>query len=493
VGDPKQHGQRPNGTSHGIKRRRRKSQRPLTRLAFSVLACLPFLSIAAKGQTTTANLFSFPCLNTGAGCPDVPNLLLQASDGNFYGVTADSTFGRGGSLFRITPKGEFARLFTFPSETNNPATALVEANDGFLYGTTLGTVGIVSPPNSGTLFRINKAGAGFQILHRFCSEANCADGNTPMDLILGHDGNLYGVTQGGGSPNTSCGGCGTVFRFEPPGTFTTLFPANPTSIQGAGPSSVTQGRDGTFFVSFGRQTVDFTLAGQVTVLSTLPFRDTSFPCNAASRLQAANGEVYGAVSCYSFTQLQFYEVSPKTGLHEFPDLGDHLLSTPLPRLVQASDGNLWEAIAPLNRVAAISPTTGLIVKEFAFRESNSDPIAPVVQGADGKLYGTSVSGGAAAGGAQPGSVWVLDAGLPAPVAEVEAFAPASGAVGAKVLIRGDHFIGASAVAFSSVSAAFKVVNRNFISATVPAGAFSGPISVTNSGGKTVSAATFTVE
>jgi uncharacterized repeat protein (TIGR03803 family) len=423
----------------------------------------------------------------------VPNLLLQASDGNFYGVTADSKFGQGGTLFRITPGGEFTRLFTFPAETNNPATALVEANDGFLYGTTLGTVGVVSPPNSGTLFRISKAGADFQILHRFCSEAKCADGNTPTDLILGHDGNLYGVTEGGGSRNTSCGGCGTVFRVEPPGTFTTLFSASPTSIQGAGPSSVTQGTDGTFFGSFGRQTVDFTLAGQVSVLSTLPFRNGSFPCNAASKLQAANGAVYGAVSCYSFVQLQFYEVSLKTGLHEFPDLGDHLVSADLPRLVQASDGNLWEPIAPLNRVAAISPTTGLIIKEFAFGEPNSDPAAPVVQGADGKFYGTSVSGGAPVGGVQPGSVWVLDAGLPASLAEVQAFTPASGAIGAQVLIRGDHFIGASAVAFSNVDAAFKVLNRSFISATVPAGAISGPIVVTNPGGKTISAGTFSVE
>jgi hypothetical protein len=55
----------------------------------------------------------------------------------------------------------------------------------------------------------------------------------------------------------------------------------------------------------------------------------------------------------------------------------------------------------------------------------------------------------------------------------------SGAVGAKVLIRGDHFIGASAVAF--------------ISATAPAGAISGPIVVTNPGGKTISAGTFSVE
>jgi hypothetical protein len=186
-------------------------------------------------------------------------------------------------------------------------------------------------------------------------------------------------------------------------------------------------------------------------------------------------------------------VSSITGLHEFPNLGDHLLSNRLPQLVQASDGNLWEAIAPLNRVAAISPTSGLIIKEFAFGEPNSDPEAPVVQGADGKLYGTSVSGGAPTKGLQPGSVWVLDAGLSPPSAEVAAFSPAVGAAGAKVLIRGDHFVGATKVAFSNVSAAFKVLNRNLISAIVPAGAISGAIAVTNLGGTTVSTGTFSVE
>jgi len=44
-----------------------------------------------------------------------------------------------------------------------------------------------------------------------------------------------------------------------------------------------------------------------------------------------------------------------------------------------------------------------------------------------------------------------------------------------------------------VSAAFRVLNVHFIEATVPAGATSGPISVTNAGGVTTTAKSFTVQ
>ncbi|MFX8612733.1 choice-of-anchor tandem repeat GloVer-containing protein, partial [Acinetobacter baumannii] len=44
-----------------------------------------------------------------------------------------------------------------------------------------------------------------------------ADGGYITDLQLGSDGNLYGVTDNGGSQ-----GQGTMFRINPDGSFTTL-------------------------------------------------------------------------------------------------------------------------------------------------------------------------------------------------------------------------------------------------------------------------------
>jgi hypothetical protein len=66
-------------------------------------------------------------------------------------------------------------------------------------------------------------------------------------------------------------------------------------------------------------------------------------------------------------------------------------------------------------------------------------------------------------------------------------------VGSTVTIRGDHLIGTTAVTFNGVSAAFKVLNVQFITATVPSGATSGTITVTNAGGVTTSTQHFTVQ
>jgi hypothetical protein len=70
------------------------------------------------------------------------------------------------------------------------------------------------------------------------------------------------------------------------------------------------------------------------------------------------------------------------------------------------------------------------------------------------------------------------------------YAPGPGIV---VTIRGNYFIHASAVQFNGVSARFTTKSGNFIQATVPRGATTGPISVTNVNGTTVSSRDFMVE
>src|SRR5438552_2836888 len=75
---------------------------------------------------------------------------------------------------------------------------------------------------------------------------------------------------------------------------------------------------------------------------------------------------------------------------------------------------------------------------------------------------------------------------------ISSFTPSSGPVGTSVTISGTNFNGATAVLFNSVSASFTVGSATAITTTVPAGATSGPISVTTPGGTASSAASFTV-
>lgn len=76
---------------------------------------------------------------------------------------------------------------------------------------------------------------------------------------------------------------------------------------------------------------------------------------------------------------------------------------------------------------------------------------------------------------------------------VAAITPTSGAVGSSVEITGANFAGVSAVRFSNnVSAAFNLMSATQIMATVPAGAVTGPITLSKSGCPETQTGTFTV-
>ena len=134
--------------------------------------------------------------------------LIQASDGNFYGVTTGGGYDTWGTILKITPAGKLTTLHRFKAnEGTAPNATLLQASDGNLYGTTT-TGGIYSDKGnaSGTVFRITLGGQ-FNNLYNFCSLVGCTDGQFPSaGLVQGSNGDLYGVTSWGGSVDD-----GTVF------------------------------------------------------------------------------------------------------------------------------------------------------------------------------------------------------------------------------------------------------------------------------------------
>jgi uncharacterized repeat protein (TIGR03803 family) len=97
----------------------------------------------------------------------------------------------------------FTTLANFNNTDGDEPVSLVQATDGNFYGVThYGGLGSGDCPygrsmGCGTVFRVTPAGV-LTKLYSFCSQPNCADGNHPVGLIEGANGNLYGVTSSGG-------------------------------------------------------------------------------------------------------------------------------------------------------------------------------------------------------------------------------------------------------------------------------------------------------
>lgn len=142
----------------------------------------------------------------GSTVPDgfAPGQLVQASDGNFYGVAFEGgTFTNRGAIFRITPGGSESLFYSFgsqPGDGSNPGSLMI-GSDGNFYGTT--TKGGTN--NIGSVFRISPGGSE-TVPYSFGSQPN--DGNEPLGgLVQANGGNFYGTTLNGGA-----GTNGTIFE-----------------------------------------------------------------------------------------------------------------------------------------------------------------------------------------------------------------------------------------------------------------------------------------
>jgi uncharacterized repeat protein (TIGR03803 family) len=227
--------------------------------------------------------------------------LIQGADRNLYGTTLYGGASRDGTIFKVTPKGKLTLLHSFDgTDGQYPYGGVIQASDGNLYGTTNGGGADVC---CGTVFKITPSG-DFSTLASFSSAANSSDGNQPFGgLVQSSNGDFYGTTQFGGA--TGC--CGTVFSITPGGTLTTLHSFDVVA-GGGSPNGLIQATDGDFYgtAQSGGTTdngVVFKVApdGTVTTLyslcsqGTFPFCTDGYQPYAAL-IQATNGDFYGTTT-----------------------------------------------------------------------------------------------------------------------------------------------------------------------------------------------------
>jgi uncharacterized repeat protein (TIGR03803 family) len=190
------------------------------------------------GDLTTVHLF-----NGLDGA--VPTGVVQGRDGMLYGTTtyggapATSSLAPGnGTIFRLSPSGDFSTLFVFPGgERGFRPGPLTQGSDGALYGTAVGgqTLYALLP---GVVYRFDPATREYRLLHTFV----ISDGRDPTGrLFEAADGFLYGTTNEGGPSNA-----GVVYKVSATGSFAVVhaFGVNEGSQPKAG---VFQASDGFFY------------------------------------------------------------------------------------------------------------------------------------------------------------------------------------------------------------------------------------------------------
>ncbi|MGZ3903314.1 MAG: choice-of-anchor tandem repeat GloVer-containing protein [Bacteroidia bacterium] len=131
--------------------------------------------------------------------------LINASDGNLYGMTESGANNISGALFKYDLSNDIiSTVFDFNTSTGNgPSGSLLQANDGKLYGMT-GTNGALG---YGTLFSYDISTGIFTKLFDF--DYSNTGGSPLGSLIQASDGFLYGMLPNGGS-----NGGGVIFRFD---------------------------------------------------------------------------------------------------------------------------------------------------------------------------------------------------------------------------------------------------------------------------------------
>ena len=432
-------------------------------LSSILLSC----SIPAHSQTF-ASLFNFNGTN-GRG----PSFLTQGRDGNLYGTTAAGGAANNGTIFRMTPAGAVSTLFPFTTEGDQPS-ALVLGTDGNFYGTT--SLGGAS--NQGAVFKFN---GGYSLV------TNLFYGQSGVSaLVEGPDGKFYGTAQGGGVNNW-----GVVFRTNPTmGTHSTLHSF--TSADGLPLAPLTIGLDGALYGTTVNTIFKITASGAYTLLHTFSkSAEGDMPVGALTL--GTDGLLYGTTTSFGASGAgSVFTISVSGTFTVVEDINGSGVNGFNPNtLTLGDDGNFYGTMknggaTGLNEGTIFErEAPGFFATLYNFDGTHgSNPTATVVQHTNGTFYGSTGSGGSNSAG----TIFSENTGLRPFVAFVRSYGP----VGGTVQILGQGLTSASLVSFNGISATFHVWNDTFVTATVPAGATTGPVTVTTSSGTLESNVSFTV-
>jgi uncharacterized repeat protein (TIGR03803 family) len=382
------------------------------RLRHTIFVGLAIFSFdfVSHAQSQLQRLYTFT--NVSPSISAVPSFITQGHDGNFYGTLIYLNSGGQGRFFQMTPAGT---LSTFPPATLPPIDGLnpelAPTDDGGFYATTETN----SPPDLGSILKLTPSG---QINYVF-TFSNPTDGGRPSSIRKGLDGSFYGITAGTNIfPTQRTVPYQTIFRFTPDNTLTTLYSTIGAPVFTGAP---VQGPDGFLYgttvlevlghatqstydvTSFYRISTngDFTILYTRTNGIALGF---PAPAIAGELIFGPDGFLYGAIGANTFLGwtptlpgniFQFTTNGTFSSLFTFNGTNGY---NPKARLLAAADGNLYGTTAGgtslkgndnYGTIFRLS-THGALTTLVNFGGSNGIvPVSPLIEAADGNLYGTT--------------------------------------------------------------------------------------------------------
>ena len=150
--------------------------------------------------------------------------VIEGSDCFLYGVSYEGGNFDYGVIFRVAPDGSHFEIIHDFDEISGSLpyyqSSLLEASDGWLYG--VASEG--GDFNRGVVFKIQKDGTGYSVLHHF-KGSDITNGSTPLGGVIEcDDGLLYGGTELGGANDR-----GILYKIAKDGTgFTIIHDFNGT-------------------------------------------------------------------------------------------------------------------------------------------------------------------------------------------------------------------------------------------------------------------------
>jgi uncharacterized repeat protein (TIGR03803 family) len=232
---------------------------------------------------------------------------------------------------------------------------------------------------------------------------NKTNGANPYGGLASDRGNIYGTTVNGGVY-----GYGTVFEITSTGAFSPLVSFNQTN--GANPTGGLLYTNSTVYGTtsnggaYGCGTIFKVTGSTLTTLASFNNADGANPCGTL--FLDGFGNLFGT-TCQGGTNGGFgtvFELTSGGVLTSLFSFNSTNGAYPQGSLVQGGDGNLYGTTSsggPNNGCGTVFriTTNGVFTSLASYNNSSgASPLAPLVQGSDGSLYGTTSIGGTNGGG-----------------------------------------------------------------------------------------------